>query len=516
METGPMHDDQIRGLLRSLEDDREPDPTFADALFDQLTLAAGGQSRRRTPMLLLAAALLVALAASIAVGSGLVRLPFVVDVDASPEPTSSGVAVASPTPSASAPASPQPSTVPSVAPDPASLAGRTLFASADGLRLRSEASAGADVVATLRSGQLMSATGNQLSAEGMEWYEVRIGPGDTHGWVASGPDGSWLRLVEDGQVAFACEGCGGAPAVVSVTPYTDQEMTTIGEQFADYQWSPDGSRIAMTISDQSGTSVAVADADGSNRRILAVGAYAPSWSPDGTRLAWATGSAIVVTDAELTPGEVDLGSIRSPGTPLWSPDGTRLAFTAIDCPECPPDEPIFGDPPTAIFTVGVDGNGLVQLVGGAYWGVVAWAPDGRSLAGMRFDLSGEFPTRAFIIDVEGGEPEYLLGGAGVSGPPTWSPDGTSVAVPTTDGLIVLDGQGDNPRTVATDGETGIWTVRWAPSGRTLVYGTGGSSAATGLDLWVVPADGSDTAQRFSAESASAQNPQWQPILVELP
>jgi hypothetical protein len=40
--------------------------------------------------------------------------------------------------------------------------------------------------------------------------------------------------------------------------------------------------------------------------------------------------------------------------------------------------------------------------------------------------------------------------------------------------------------------------------------------ATGLDLLVVRADGSQPPSRFSAESASAQNPQWQPVLVELP
>ncbi|HET8778119.1 MAG TPA: hypothetical protein VFN76_10700, partial [Candidatus Limnocylindria bacterium] len=365
-----MHDDQIRGLLRTLEDDREPAPAFADALFDELSVAVRSRPGRRLPVVLLAAALVVALAASIAVGSGIVRLPWVVDLDASPQPSASAVAVASPSPTSSLPASPESSATPSVAPDPAFLSGRTLFAAADGLRLRSEASSDADIVATLRSGQLMGATGNQLNAEGMEWYEVRIGPGETQGWAASGPDGSWLRLVEDGRVAFACEGCGDTPAVVSVTPFTDQQMSTIGEQLADYRWSPDGSRIAMTISDRTGNSVAIADADGSNRRVLASGAYTPSWSPDGTRLAWATDTSIVVTDADLTPAELDLGAIRSPGLPLWSPDGTRLAFTAIDCPECPPDEPIFGDPPIAVYIVGIDGSGLRQIVGDGYWGIV--------------------------------------------------------------------------------------------------------------------------------------------------
>lgn len=71
-----MHDDQIRGLLRTLEDDREPDPTFAEALFPRLALLARGTAPNRSYLVLVAAALLVAmLGAAIAIGSGLVRLP---------------------------------------------------------------------------------------------------------------------------------------------------------------------------------------------------------------------------------------------------------------------------------------------------------------------------------------------------------------------------------------------------------------------------------------------------------
>ena len=52
-----MHDDQIRGLLRTLEDDRTPDPDFADALYRRLHMVAGARQPSRAPFVLLAAAL---------------------------------------------------------------------------------------------------------------------------------------------------------------------------------------------------------------------------------------------------------------------------------------------------------------------------------------------------------------------------------------------------------------------------------------------------------------------------
>lgn len=509
-----MRDDQIRGLLRTLEEDREPNPAFADALFDRLSLVAVDRRRSRAPMLLLAAALLAVLVAGLAVGTGLVQLPLVVDVNASASPSSSAIAVASP--SASGAPTPNASAAPSPTADPAFLTGRTLYAAADGLRVRSEPSGAAEVVATVRAGQLMGATGNQATADAMEWYEVRIGPGELRGWVAAGPNDEWLRLVDDGAIAFVCDGCGPRTAVVSVTPFGDSALTTVvDDSVQDVRWSPDGTRLALTVADESGGSVLVMNADGSNRRVVTDNGYGPAWSPDGSRLAWSSGSTLVVTDADLAPTELEL-EVRSAGNPLWSPDGSHLVFAAIDCPECPPDEPIFGDPPLSIFSVAADGTDLRRLLGGNYDGVSTWSADGTLLAGVRTDLSGEFPVRAFTLPAEGGEPSFLFDGDGVTGGPAFSPDGSRLAAARADGLVVMNPDGSGEQVVATDAETGIWGVVWAPSGRYLLYSTGGSSAGTGLDLWIVPADGSSPAQRVSPEDAAAQMPAWQPVLVPLP
>ena len=473
------------------------------------------RARRTLLPLLTAALLLAALVAGVALGSGLLRLPLLADASATPDPGSPGVAVASPSTDPS-PSENAPSDVPSDHSDPANLARRTLFAEADGVRLRTEPTSEAEVVATLRRGQLVGATGNRVSADGMDWYEVGIGPGGLAGWVAAGPGGAWLRLVDDGAVAFQCDGCGVGSALVSVTPFGDSALTTLAtEAPQDFHWSPDGTKLVLTVSGEMGSAVEVMDVDGSDRRVIGPGGYGPAWSPDGSRLAWSIGSTLVVTDASRTPVEMDLG-LRSAGNPLWSPDGSRLAFGAVHCPECPPDEPIFGDPPTAVYTVAVDGTDLSLLTAGNYDGVSAWSADGTQLAGLRHDLSGEFPTRAFSLPAEGGAQTFLLDGAAVASEPAWSPDGTRLAIATPTGLVILNGDGSDARIVATDSETGIRGVEWAPSGRSLLYATGGSSARTGLDLWIVAVDGTSAPTRVSPENAAAQMPAWQPLLLPMP
>jgi hypothetical protein len=103
-----MNDEQLTRLFRSLDEPADPDPAFAGALFARLEREAGSvAAARRTSVrwMLLAATLLLlaALGAAVAVGSGLLKVPFVAVVT-SPTPLPSG----SPLPSASSTESPAP------------------------------------------------------------------------------------------------------------------------------------------------------------------------------------------------------------------------------------------------------------------------------------------------------------------------------------------------------------------------------------------------------------------------
>jgi len=85
-----MRDDQLSRLFASLADASDPDPAVADDLFELLRLEAAGVARpaRRPWMVLLAAALLLAaIGAGAILGTGLIRLPWlVIAPSASAEP----------------------------------------------------------------------------------------------------------------------------------------------------------------------------------------------------------------------------------------------------------------------------------------------------------------------------------------------------------------------------------------------------------------------------------------------
>ena len=430
---------------------------------------------------------------------------------ASNEPSpSAGASDESAVPSASA-AVPtvQPSTRASAAPGQPSLAGRVLVADADGLRLRSAPTENGDILATLRAGLRMAATGG---VEG-DWFEVRLGPESLTGWVSAGPDRSWLRLVADGAIAFAssAESEGGAEAWVLATPFGDPEHVQVaGGEVMEVAWSPDGSRLAMTVAGDDGTAVDVADANGSNRRTIGPGGYGPSWSPDG-RLAWSSMAGIVVTDESLTPAILDV-ELRNPGRPFWSPDSTRMVLVAMDCPECPEGEPIMGDVAGAVYVVDLSTGTTTKLTDPGYYGLGGWSPDGSRITYTTIDLSGERPQQAFSVAADGGPPMPILDGAAVHQAPMWSPDGSRMALGTPDGLVVMTGDGSSPSVLVPTGAL-LSVGQWSPSGEWLVFQTGDGP---NLGLWIVRADGGEAPRRISATEVAAGMPSWQPLTQPLP
>jgi TolB protein len=157
-------------------------------------------------------------------------------------------------------------------------------------------------------------------------------------------------------------------------------------------WSPDGKRIAFQCQVQESPGVpgysriCVMNADGSDVRPLpqqpptGLSDSAPSWSPDGKRIAFGRGvgdqEAVFVMDADGSDArQVTPWGLRA-GQPDWSPDGERLVFYSN------------WQGPTKVsanlYTIGADGNGLVQLTH-AHGGKVqhlstSFAPDGKWIA----------------------------------------------------------------------------------------------------------------------------------------
>jgi hypothetical protein len=204
-----MNDEQLTRLFRALDEPAEPRAAFAETLFADLErMSSGAIARRRTSvrwLLLAATLLLVASLGALAIGSGLIKLPFVVDV-VSPTPSPSTSTLDSETPEPSSSASTAPTPVPVVMID--GLAKSTV----DGLRVRATPGTAGAPLGTIDTGVMGFVLAGPVSADGYTWYQlaaIGLPPNagceppflttpfncpDWLGWVAAGQPGSqpWL------------------------------------------------------------------------------------------------------------------------------------------------------------------------------------------------------------------------------------------------------------------------------------------------------------------------------------
>ena len=195
-------------------------------------------------------------------------------------------------------------------------------------------------------------------------------------------------------------------------------------------WSPDGSRIAVSVQALSchlgaGLPIHIATlaADGSDVRRVTddgdaqAGSYDrfPSFSPDGSRMAFAhgtSGSASIETAA--TDGTGGRRSLLPPGDavsaePAWSPDGSLIAYAdGYSVKTVAPG----GGAPRVIA------KGLPAVTCGT--GGLAWSPDGKQLAIGR-------GAGIYLMTV--GDPASLRLAIAVrcAGNPSFSPDGKQIA-----------------------------------------------------------------------------------------
>src|SRR5437868_2035500 len=120
MRARPMRDVQLTQLLRQIDAPAYPDSEFADRLFETLSQQTSRRSGMRMTLLLVAAVMLIAvLATGAAVGSGLVKLPWLT-VAVTPQP--SALPHVTNSPAASPNATSKATASPSLAPTPPPLA----------------------------------------------------------------------------------------------------------------------------------------------------------------------------------------------------------------------------------------------------------------------------------------------------------------------------------------------------------------------------------------------------------
>ena len=209
-------------------------------------------------------------------------------------------------------------------------------------------------------------------------------------------------------------------------------------------WSPDSRHLAFSLDIAGLSSIWTVGADGTGlRRLGRPGAQAsdPVWSPDGGRIAYHGGNGYAGPTNGVYVMNADGGDAHQishvEGTgysfdaPQWQPGGDLIAF------------PVATDRGNGIFVVHSDGSAESEISNdpaNACW--LRWSPDGRRIAFDRAvseasksdsepaplsSAAAQLVGQIVIVDPDGSNATLPPGPPVGWGPPTWSPDGRSIA-----------------------------------------------------------------------------------------
>jgi Tol biopolymer transport system component len=243
-----------------------------------------------------------------------------------------------------------------------------------------------------------------------------------------------IRPASNGKIAFLL----GSAGILGPSPLYVAGSNTPARRIGDgditsFAWSPDGTRIVyvQAAGEFGGGWIKMVGADGSANRTL-VRSSTPlsgiSWSPDGRWIVYGQGIGMAPNAdnryrlfAKPTTGGDPIRLTGGPPPhenvlPAWSPDGTRIAYLSVS---------LFALATASITVIAADGSGATQILSrsGPRMSGPAWSPDGRWLV----VVDGE-QVRLVRPDGSGSHVIYECRWDCASGAPTWSPDGSEIAL----------------------------------------------------------------------------------------
>jgi len=328
----------------------------------------------------------------------------------------------------------------------------------------------------------------QAAEEEQEKWDVNAPPGESRTIEIDTRSGTWMSLdvsPDGNRIAFDLLGD------IYVLPIEGGEAKSINSGVSwsmQPRFSPDGTEIAYTSDAGGGDNIWIAQVDGSNPRQLTKEDFRmlnnPYWSPDGSYIA---ARKHFTTTRSLGTGEIwiyhrngggGVPVVEKPdekyqkelGEPIFSPDGRYLYFSADSTPG-------------GAFVYAQDSNGQIYEI-------------------RRHDL-------------ETGETESFVTGAGGAVRPTPSPDGRYLAfvrrIRAKSALFLKDLQSGAERPIYKGLDQDlqeVWGVHglypnmdWMPDSRSIVFWTGGGIKRIdidSLDVSDIPFHVSDTRTVYDA------------------
>lgn len=347
----------------------------------------------------------------------------------------------------------------------------------------------------------------------------------THGGLdmhpAISPHGDAIAFVSDrsGDFEIYVRALSGGSADVPLTSDRQQNMQPA--------WSPDGRFIAYHANRRGGIWVMPARG-GTAKQISPFGAR-PAWSHDGARIAFQTdelgdiapngfsaqaGSTIWIANADGSNARA-LTTATSPAgghaSPAWSPDGRFIAFTVFDSgtdngvwivsvesgATWPLDlnasfyDPVFAGDASAVYATGAEAlivrlpfdsktgklrgpREMIPIAGVPGARGLSLSPDGRRLAFSGMALESQIWSLPLTADGGAGEPAPLTRDTSRRNSLAMiSPDGSKVAYMSIrqgelPNIWVMNIDGGNPTQLTSD-ETADHKPHWFPDGKRIAY-----------------------------------------------